>query len=74
MTWNEPSASGTKQCPRCSKRFDCRVDDLEQCDCVEVELTMPLLQRLQQAYTDCLCPNCLRELSEGAAEDASARV
>lgn len=72
MTWNQPNASGIKQCPRCGARFDCKVDALEQCDCIDIELTLPLLQRLQQEYDDCLCPHCLRQLAEsaGAAETA----
>jgi ribosomal protein L34E len=70
MTWNEPLTDGTKQCPRCGAEFECKVDDLRNCDCVAVKVSRPVLKRLQTEYSDCLCPNCLREVAD--EQDASA--
>ncbi|MBK1705698.1 cysteine-rich CWC family protein [Halochromatium glycolicum] len=69
MSWNEPLMHGTKQCPRCGAQFECKVDDLRNCDCVAVKVSLPVLKTLQQRYSDCLCPSCLRETAEMA--DAS---
>jgi len=63
MTWNQPLTDGTKQCPRCGADFECRVDDLRNCDCIAVKVSLPALKTLQQRYSDCLCPNCLREIA-----------
>jgi hypothetical protein len=63
MTWNQPT-TGTKQCPRCGADFECKVDDLRNCDCVAVKVSLPVLKTLQSRYEDCLCPNCLREIAK----------
>ncbi|KAA6182190.1 cysteine-rich CWC family protein [Thiohalocapsa marina] len=64
MTWNEPLLQGTKRCPRCGAAFECKVDDLRNCDCVAVKVSLPVLKHLQHEYEDCLCPACLRELAQ----------
>jgi len=70
MTWNEPLTEGTKQCPRCGAQFECKVDDLRNCDCVAVKIALPVLKTLQGRYSDCLCPGCLRELADSAGAAA----
>ncbi len=67
MTWSQPVTNGTKQCPRCGADFECKVDDLRNCDCVAVKVSLPVLKSLQKEYEDCLCPNCLHAIAETAA-------
>lgn len=69
MSWNEPLTDGSKQCPRCGARFECKVDDLRNCDCVAIKVAQPVLKTLQNRYSDCLCPNCLRKIA--ASPDVS---
>jgi hypothetical protein len=64
MSWNEPLTEGTKDCPRCGTQFHCKVDDLKNCDCVAVKVSMPILKTLKNSYSDCLCPDCLRAVAE----------
>jgi len=68
MTWNQPTTTGIKQCPRCGTDFECKVDDLRNCDCVAVKVSLPALKTLKGRYEDCLCPNCLREIAETDAD------
>jgi hypothetical protein len=71
MTWNEPITDGTKRCPRCGAEFECKVDDLRNCDCVAVKVTLPVLKTLQGKYEDCLCPTCLREIAASGETGAA---
>ncbi|MEA3640616.1 MAG: cysteine-rich CWC family protein [Lamprobacter sp.] len=71
MTWNQPITQGSKACPRCHADFECKVDDLRNCDCVAVKVSLPVLKSLQGQYEDCLCPNCLREIASSAASSTA---
>ena len=51
-----------KQCPRCKNDFECRVDDISQCQCSAVTLTDEERLYLSQHYNDCLCAKCMVEL------------
>lgn len=71
MSWNEPTTEGTKRCPRCGTDFSCKVDDLKNCDCVAIKVALPVLKRLKNTYSDCLCPNCLQTLAESGDTSAT---
>lgn len=54
-----------KSCPRCGAKFICRHnDDILKCQCATVQLTPEARQYISENYTDCLCANCLCEISE----------
>ncbi|MGD8275616.1 MAG: cysteine-rich CWC family protein [Thiohalocapsa sp.] len=65
MTHPDPAnlKSGPKTCARCGASFVCKVDDLPHCQCVGVSLSPETLGKLQEAYSDCLCSRCLKELA-----------
>lgn len=55
-------------CLRCNTAFQCRVNNIQACDCVRVSLSPDELTAIRQytertfgAYT-CLCGTCLTEL------------
>lgn len=53
-----------KSCPRCSRDFECRSDDIFNCDCINIPLSKEDLVWLAQNYEDCLCTACLKVISE----------
>jgi hypothetical protein len=55
--------AGTDRCPRCDATFGCGIAT-GGCWCVQVALTVDEQARLAAAYDGCLCPGCLRELSQ----------
>lgn len=55
--------AGPKSCARCGATFVCKVDDLPHCQCVNVSVSEGLLTKLKDAYNDCLCSRCLKELA-----------
>jgi len=48
-----------KKCPRCGKEFACYGDN--DCWCESVRLHRKEITQILQNYTDCLCPECLKE-------------
>ena len=53
----------TKICPRCQCEFECRNDNVLECDCVHVILSKEALDYISSRYPDCLCVDCLREIN-----------
>jgi hypothetical protein len=53
----------TKICPHCQKKFECRNDNVLECDCVHVILSREALDYISSRYNDCLCVDCLREIN-----------
>ncbi len=51
-----------KQCPRCSKAFECKVGNIGECQCSGVQLSIEKRAFIETRYNDCLCINCLKEL------------
>ena len=52
-----------KQCPRCKKGFECKPGNITQCQCYGAPLKEDLRNWLANRYEDCLCRQCLNELS-----------
>ena len=53
----------TKICPHCHCEFECRNDNIIECDCVHVTLSQEALAYISNRYADCLCVVCLHEIS-----------
>jgi hypothetical protein len=49
-----------KKCPHCSRTFVCRNEDILNCDCAAVRLTLEIRGRIAELYEDCLCVDCLK--------------
>lgn len=48
-----------KKCPSCGKFFTCQ--GKEDCWCESYQIPKKEFLRLNEKYTDCLCPDCLKE-------------
>lgn len=53
----------TKICPHCHCEFECRNDNVLECDCVHVILSREALDYISTHYADCLCVDCLRAIN-----------
>jgi hypothetical protein len=53
----------TKTCPHCHCEFECRNDNVLECDCIHVTLSREALDYIGSRYPDCLCADCLREIN-----------
>ena len=51
-----------KSCPRCEKPFECKVNNITQCQCYGLQISEATQEYLQQTQYDCLCAKCLQEL------------
>lgn len=49
-------------CERCTKKIECRSDDISSCDCTKMELSEDEYFYISQTYKMCLCNTCLSEL------------
>ncbi len=50
-------------CPRCKKKFLCSKSN--KCWCYEITLDYNHLEKLNEEYESCLCPNCLIAIKNG---------
>lgn len=53
-----------KHCPRCNSIFECKPGNIMQCQCSTIKLTEAVKLFIQKEYNDCLCLNCLEQLSK----------
>jgi hypothetical protein len=53
----------SKLCPRCSASFECKPNDIANCQCAKVQLSDATLAYLKKTNYDCLCQRCLQELN-----------
>lgn len=51
-------------CPRCGAKFHCGKGG--KCWCFGVDLPVSVLEKVNKEYNSCLCPECLKVLSEAA--------
>jgi hypothetical protein len=51
-----------KICPRCSKKFECKVGSILLCQCTTVKLSEVEKDYISEKYSDCLCADCMKEL------------
>lgn len=52
-----------KTCPRCRNSFECKAGDITNCQCYGVKLSAEAEGFISKQYDDCLCRNCLLQLS-----------
>ena len=50
-----------KRCAKCGLAFDC--GGLFGCWCRDVKLDKAALAQLKEQYSDCLCPDCLKQFA-----------
>src|SRR5688500_18495925 len=55
------------QCKRCGNYFECRVYDIESCQCSTIKLKPATLNFLQRTTWGCLCARCLTEIDLAVA-------
>ena len=53
------SVAQAKICGRCSKQIECRVNDIETCDCYKIKLSESTHDFLKETQYNCLCNDCL---------------
>jgi hypothetical protein len=51
-----------KKCPRCGCSFECKVGNVNQCQCNGISFTEEEKKFIGEKYNDCLCRDCLLEL------------
>lgn len=60
-----------KRCQKCGRGFDC--GGLFGCWCRDVKLDKAALTALREQYSDCLCPDCLKQAANPSSLDASGQ-
>lgn len=53
-----------KKCEKCGQEFECKPEDISNCQCASILLTENARKLIAANYTDCLCSNCLKKISE----------
>ena len=61
-------------CPKCSTPFICRVDSILECRCIEVPITAEARDYIANNYANCLCYDCLLEVSKHFSKPEIADV
>jgi len=49
-----------KVCARCQTVFECKLGNVEHCQCRVVSMSEHVQKHIQDQYEDCLCAECLR--------------
>jgi len=53
-----------KVCPVCKKTFECKAEDIQNCQCSKVFLSQEVSLFVQKNYKNCLCYECLLKLKQ----------
>ena len=51
-----------KTCPKCKTGFECKTNDIVNCQCEPVKLEQCHRDYIALQFDDCLCADCLGEL------------
>ncbi len=62
MSLNTKHTQLSKSCSRCQREFVCNPDDILNCDCHKIHLSLEETQFVASQFNDCICNNCLLEL------------
>ena len=46
-------------CPKCGNAFHCSTSS--KCWCYEIDVPAEVMEKLQEQYEGCLCPDCLKD-------------
>jgi hypothetical protein len=52
-----------KICPHCGNEFECKTDDIFNCDCMKINLTKDAQVAIGKLYAECLCLDCLKKFN-----------
>jgi Family of unknown function (DUF5522)/Cysteine-rich CWC len=52
-----------KKCARCGSVFECKVDDIPNCQCATIRISEATSLFLTKTEFDCLCKNCLQNIN-----------
>jgi hypothetical protein len=53
-----------KFCPRCQKQFECKSEEIKNCQCASIDLQQYESDYIFKQYEDCLCISCLKQLRD----------
>lgn len=53
-----------KICQRCQTSFDCRMNDITNCQCNSIVISEAGNDFLKKTKYDCLCKNCLSDINQ----------
>ncbi len=51
-----------KTCARCNANFECKVGNVLECQCSQIQLSYEERVHIENEYSDCLCIDCLHVL------------
>jgi len=57
-----------KTCPNCGNNFECKENDILNCDCANVNLSTHTRKKIASLYDSCLCMDCLYKFERASAE------
>jgi hypothetical protein len=64
-----------KYCPRCTVAFECKVGNITQCQCSNINLNVEEHAYIGSLYQDCLCAACIAAVrSEYNSNKFTARL
>ncbi len=63
-----------KSCPRCNRTFECRHDQITECECTLVPLNEEDMSYIHARHDECLCIDCLMALSRERKRKERHRV
>ena len=58
-----------KHCARCNLVFECKPGTITQCQCGSIQLSETVKAFIEKEYNDCLCLQCLEELTENQGRE-----
>ncbi|MBS1626484.1 MAG: cysteine-rich CWC family protein [Bacteroidetes bacterium] len=53
-----------KKCPQCNNIFECKVGNVLECQCYQIQLSYEEKIYFESIYTDCLCIHCMHKLKQ----------
>lgn len=51
-----------KKCSRCNALFECKIGNIADCQCNEIQLSYEERAFIENKFVDCLCIDCLHVL------------
>jgi hypothetical protein len=58
-----------KICAVCGQTFECKVGDIVNCDCYNIQLTEEAQRYIANNYNDCICITCLTKIKDTITND-----
>lgn len=63
------SSFESKECGNCSGQFECKPENIAECECSEVKLSEEAKKKLAEDFKDCVCSGCLRSIARQFEND-----